>query len=183
VQNGSLQETRWSKSDIGRKKGITISGNCLNSSWMGALTWSELSCCTTEHFLKCGRKMRQVYEGCWLPFNRWKLTGNTRLGHFVLPMAARQANCSYLPDLSFFRYFILADGEPARDNRPSAGVTGISGQVKVLFSHLVSTQSSNLTLNVRPSIFLCKMAHFNTPSGSSFARKRVNTCPFYSFRL
>jgi hypothetical protein len=51
-------------------------------------------------------------------------------------MAARQAHCAYLPDVSLFRYFILADRERARDDWAGTLVTGISGEVKVLSSHL-----------------------------------------------
>src|SRR5678816_22465 len=64
------------------------------------------------------------------------MAGRCLRGCFVLPVAARQAHCPYLPDVSLLRYFILANGERARDDRPRTLVTGISRQVKVLCSHL-----------------------------------------------
>jgi hypothetical protein len=43
------------------------------------------------------------------------------------PIPARQAHCAYLPDVSLLRYFILANGKRARDDRARTLVTGISG--------------------------------------------------------
>src|SRR5271170_2145359 len=72
----------------------------------------------------------------WLPFNRQQMMDTSRLGWPALPMAARQTYCSHLPDVSLFRNFILADRNCSGDDRTSTQVTSVSGQVKVLFSHL-----------------------------------------------
>jgi len=47
---------------------------------------------------------RSVNELCRFPVNREKVTLDTRLTHFGLPMAAGQANRSYLPNLDM-RFF------------------------------------------------------------------------------
>src|SRR5216684_5130591 len=63
------------------------------------------------------------------------MTDKCRLGYLVLPMAACQANRSYLADVSLFRYFVLTDRKRAGNNRGSAQITRVSGEVEVLFSH------------------------------------------------
>jgi hypothetical protein len=50
-------------------------------------------------------------------------------------MAAREADCSQLPDIGLFRYFVLAHTQRASDDWTGASVTWICGQLKVLFLH------------------------------------------------
>lgn len=50
-------------------------------------------------------------------------------------MAARQANCSHLPDVSFFRYFVFTEGERTGDDRAGTVTTGIGREMKVLLFH------------------------------------------------
>jgi hypothetical protein len=69
------------------------------------------------------------------PFNWRKLPGHTELCHFGLAMTAGQANCSHLLDVSLFRDFILADCKRTLYDRSTAPVTGVDGEMKVLFSH------------------------------------------------
>ncbi|HEX4921864.1 MAG TPA: hypothetical protein VFV92_14135, partial [Candidatus Bathyarchaeia archaeon] len=64
-----------------------------------------------------------------------KLPGHTDRCHFGLAMTAGQANGSHLLDVSLFRDFILADCKRTRYNRSAAPVTGVDGEMKVLFSH------------------------------------------------
>src|SRR5580693_3635374 len=71
----------------------------------------------------------------WIPFNRQQMTSPPSFGWPTLPMAARQAHCSHLPDVSLFRYFILPDCNRSGDHRTGTQVTSVSGQVKILFSH------------------------------------------------
>src|SRR5205823_12596959 len=70
-----------------------------------------------------------------VPLNWWKIARAARGRCLVLSMAARQANRSYVSDVSLSGYFILAHPGRARDNWSSAFVTRISGDVKVLSSH------------------------------------------------
>jgi len=63
------------------------------------------------------------------------MAGSLWVGCSVLPMAARQAHGSHLPDLRLFGYFIFANRQRGRNDRAPALVTGIGGEVKVLFSH------------------------------------------------
>jgi len=53
-----------------------------------------------------------INDLCRFPVDWEKVTLNTWLTHLRLPMAAGQANCSYLPDVSFVRYLILTDCQP-----------------------------------------------------------------------
>jgi len=69
------------------------------------------------------------------PCDRQQMTNARRLGCFVLPVAARQTDCSHLPDVSLFRDFILANRRRARDDRPITRITWVSGEVKVVFFH------------------------------------------------
>ena len=94
--------------------------------------------------------MRSAQKACRFPFDRRKLTGNARLSHFALPMPARQANCSHLPNVGLFRDVIFAHRKPAGDNRSSAVVTGISREVKVLCSHLAPLKRGQTTTKRRP---------------------------------
>ena len=79
--------------------------------------------------------MRNVNEVRCFPLDGWKLTAITKLRYFALPMAAREANRSDLPDVSLSRDFILADRKRARNDRTIAPVTGVGGEMEVLFSH------------------------------------------------
>jgi hypothetical protein len=87
--------------------------------------------------------MRPVYERCRFPLDWWKLTRNAKLSHFALPMAARQANCSYLPDVGLFRDFTFPHPQPTGNNRTFAFVTEACGEVKVLFSHYALQKRPN----------------------------------------
>ena len=81
--------------------------------------------------------MRHVWKYLLLPFNRWKLLRHAEPCHFGLPMTARQANGSHLLDIGLFRDFILADCKRTRYDRSTTPVTGVDGEMKVLFSHRV----------------------------------------------
>lgn len=105
--------------------------------------------CASKHFAECSRQMRSTQEVCRFPFDRRKLTGNAGFRHFALPMPARQANCSHLPNVGLFRDVIFAHRKPAGDNRSSAVVTGISREVKVLCSHLCPVQRGVTTTKHR----------------------------------
>ena len=56
-------------------------------------------------------------------------------GRRALPVAAPKADRSHWPNIRFFRYLILTNRKCARDDRGSACVTRVSGEVKVLFFH------------------------------------------------
>ena len=56
-------------------------------------------------------------------------------GRRALPVAARKADRTHGPDIRLLRYFILANRKFARDDWSGAFVTGVSGEVKVLFFH------------------------------------------------
>ena len=60
---------------------------------------------------------------------------DARLSHLALPMAARQANCSHLSDVGFFRDFIFAHSQPTGNNRTFAFVASVSREVEILFFH------------------------------------------------
>ena len=68
------------------------------------------------------------------------MTGARRFGRCTLPMAARETDRSHLPDISLFRYFILANGQRAGDDWAGASVTRVCGEVKVLFPHVGSSE-------------------------------------------
>jgi hypothetical protein len=72
----------------------------------------------------------------YIPLNRWKVTGEARLGCFALPVPTRQANRPYFSDISFSANFVFAHSGRARNNRTSAFVTVISADVKVMSSHM-----------------------------------------------
>src|SRR5579864_2136266 len=67
------------------------------------------------------------------PLHRHQVTGPRRLGRCTLPMAARETDRSHFPDISLFRYFVLAHTERASDHWAVAGVTRVGGEVKILF--------------------------------------------------
>src|ERR1051325_7693383 len=85
--------------------------------------------------------MRSVYEVWRFPIDRWKLMCNARLSHLALPMAARQANCSHLSDVGFFRDFIFAHSQPTGNNRTFALVASVSREVEKLFFHDVINET------------------------------------------
>jgi hypothetical protein len=60
------------------------------------------------------------------------MTDRRRGGRVALPMAARQADCTHLPDVSFFRYVIFTDRNCSGNDRATTLVTRVSGQVKIL---------------------------------------------------
>ena len=62
-----------------------------------------------------------------------------------LPMTARQAYCSYLPEASLFRYFILADCNGSCNDWIGTQVTRVRGQVKILFSHEFLARKTSVT--------------------------------------
>jgi hypothetical protein len=74
-----------------------------------------------------------------------------RLGRCTLPMAAREADRSHLPDIGLFRYFILAYTQRTSDDGAVARVTRVCGEVKILFPHCGSLEDEELTHNARPS--------------------------------
>lgn len=53
----------------------------------------------------------------------------------LLAMAARQAKRTYLPNVRFSRYFVLAYRKYTCSHRPIAFLTEVSGKVKVLYFH------------------------------------------------
>jgi len=63
------------------------------------------------------------------------MTSTRWLGGRTLPVTARDAGRSDLPNVGFFRYLIFPHAEPASNNWASARVTWISGEVKILFFH------------------------------------------------
>jgi hypothetical protein len=69
------------------------------------------------------------------PLHRQQVTGAALARSRTLPMAAREADRSQLPDIGLFRYFILTHTQRASDDWTGASVTWICGQVKVLFLH------------------------------------------------
>jgi hypothetical protein len=70
-----------------------------------------------EHFTERSLKMRSRYQPFRSPFDRHKLSRNTRLRDFTLPVAARKANCPYLLDVRLFRNFVLANRQRASHYR------------------------------------------------------------------
>jgi hypothetical protein len=114
---------------------LTIAGGRtrLSKNWGDSQTRCSVQFWTIE---LSGRNTDRINSVPWLPLRWWKVAGNAQFGRFVLPMAARQANCPYLRDFRLFRDFILADRHGARNDRTITPVTGIGGEVKVLFSHL-----------------------------------------------
>lgn len=59
----------------------------------------------------------------YIPLDRWKVTGEARLGCFALPVPARKANRAYFSDVSFSANFVFAHSGPAGNHRPFALVT------------------------------------------------------------
>ena len=92
--------------------------------------------------------MRRVCVDLLFPFNWWKPSGHTELCHFGLAMTARQANGSHLLDIGLFGDFILADCERTRHDRSTTPVTGVGGEMKVLFSHTVHPRAFQKLLHI-----------------------------------
>jgi hypothetical protein len=88
-----------------------------------------------EYFHESGGKFRSLDGSRRHPFDRQQVTDARRRGRHALPVAARQANRSHWTNIRFFRYFILANRKCARDDWSGALVTGVSGEMKVLFFH------------------------------------------------
>jgi hypothetical protein len=91
--------------------------------------------CTTDRFYSWGRQMIRPAGADWIPFDRQQMMDTFGFGWPDLPMTARQAYCSHLPEASLFRYFILADCDGSCDDWIGTHVTRVRGQVKILFSH------------------------------------------------
>ena len=72
------------------------------------------------------------------------MTDTRWLGRGALPVSARQADRSHLSNVGFFRYFVLANRKPAGDDWAGTGVTRVSGEVQVLFSHWRSLKYEEL---------------------------------------
>jgi hypothetical protein len=53
----------------------------------------------------------------------------------LLPMAARQAKRTYLPNVRFSRYFVLAYRKYTCNHRPIAFLAQVNGKVKALHFH------------------------------------------------
>src|SRR5579864_9134439 len=77
------------------------------------------------------------------PFHRQQVPGSRWCRSLTLRTAARQTDCSHTPDVSFFRYFILANRQRRRYDGPVARITRVSGEVKILFSHGYSLKKKN----------------------------------------
>jgi hypothetical protein len=92
--------------------------------------------------------MRRVCGDLLFPFNWWKLSGHAELCHFGLAMTARQANGSHLLDIGLFGDFILADCQRTRHDRSTTPVTGVGGEMKVLFSHTVHARAFQKLLHI-----------------------------------
>jgi|SRR5579863_3767732 hypothetical protein len=89
-----------------------------------------------KFFYESSGRKTVVCHAHWIPRDRQQMTDARRLGGRLLPMAAREADRqSYSPNLGFFRNFIFANRSRSGDDRAGAGVTGISGEVKVVLSH------------------------------------------------
>jgi hypothetical protein len=71
-----------------------------------------------------------------LPGRGWKVAGQSRFGCLALPMAAGQADRPHFPEVSLFRYLILAHCGRARYDRARTLVADISGEVQILPFHL-----------------------------------------------
>jgi hypothetical protein len=104
-----------------------------------------MSFCTIEFFHENDRRKTGVDSTHQFPCDRQQMADARRLSCFLLPMAARQADWrSHCPYVSFFRYFVLANRSRARDDWAGAGVTGVSGKVKIVFSHGVLQGKSDM---------------------------------------
>jgi hypothetical protein len=73
-----------------------------------------MSFSTTERLEASSSEM--VRCGRLVPFNWQQMADQRRLTVCASPMAAGQADCSYLADFRLFRYFIFADGNRTGDN-------------------------------------------------------------------
>jgi hypothetical protein len=94
--------------------------------------------CTIERLDKSRDQVARVDLIRKFPFQRHYMTGALWLRRIALPMAARDANRSYLSDISLFRDRVLAGSKPAGDDRSLAHVATVSGKVEILFSHCLA---------------------------------------------
>jgi len=138
---------------------------------------------------RVGSHLTQCFRGCddrttrpardnVIPFNWQQMTSTPRFGRAALAMAARQAYCSQLPDVSLFRYFILADRNSSGDDEAGTHLTNVSGQMNILFSHLYPRIQEYLPLGLGPSPALrpCQYARTVATRGRIFQSiKRFRT--------
>jgi hypothetical protein len=89
---------------------------------------------TIERFHESRCRMADVSHSYGFPRNWQQMSNTCPLGH-GLPMSARQADRSDLPDVSFFGYFTLANRSRGRDDRSVARITSVSGEVKIVLFH------------------------------------------------
>jgi hypothetical protein len=102
--------------------------------------------------------MTRPVRARWIPFNRQQVTSTSRFGWPALAMAARQAYCSHLPDVSLFRYFILTDRNCSGDDGAGTHVTSVSGQVKIVFSHSCPRGRNRSPLHLHPMVLMGGMS-------------------------
>jgi hypothetical protein len=93
--------------------------------------------CEIERFHEGACQARSLDCICGCPLHRHQVAGACWLGCCTLPMTARETDCPHLPDISFFRYFVLAYTQRSRDDWAGASITRVCGKVKVLLSHFV----------------------------------------------
>ena len=106
--------------------------------------------CAIECFHESGCKARSRDCIRGRPFHRHQVTGARRLGRCTLPVAARKTDRSHLPDISLFRYFVLAHTQRASDDWAGASVTRVCGEVKVLFAHSASQRTDTYPTVAHP---------------------------------
>lgn len=100
-----------------------------------ALFHAGPSRCALAYSVKRSLEVRWVDEFHEVPVDRRKLTKDASFLPFALPMSARQADRSYLPDIGLFRYFIFPYPERARHNRAFAFIAGVGQKMEKLFFH------------------------------------------------
>jgi hypothetical protein len=91
--------------------------------------------CAIECFQESGCHTRGLDLIRRCPLDRQRMTNACWCSRRSLPMAAREANRSYLADVGFLRYHILANRKRARDDWAGACVTRVRGEVKIVFAH------------------------------------------------
>lgn len=90
---------------------------------------------TIEHFKISARRMPREGFFRGIPRDGWKVARSARGRGFALTVTARQANSSYLCDLSFSLDITLPRCCRSSYNRPLTSVTGKRPQVQVVALH------------------------------------------------
>src|SRR5947209_14183149 len=93
------------------------------------------SCCTMEHLAERFLEVGSLCGSFGSPFDRQKLSRNTKLRDPGLPLAARETNCPYLAEVRLFRNLVLANCQRTSHYRAVTPITRVNGEMKILLSH------------------------------------------------